>query len=218
VTQKEFFECNAEGLARRLDSKGVQSSLEFWSLLGRVFVHDGHFLRDPRLLVDLIKPLVHHDVMNRTYRKEFLLNATDFSCDELLELLQKDAVLDHRLLPKLKSWTLSSAQARLSMLEFFQDTFIISAIHARDSGGGLDQQRSLIIARLFDPSDGASQRKVDALADGAAASAVFHAVYALPSAHIGIIAHVMVTVLSLQPKKIRLVSSFSQDHVCMERA
>ena len=33
--------------ARRLDSQGVQSSLEFWSLLGRVFVHDGHFLRDP---------------------------------------------------------------------------------------------------------------------------------------------------------------------------
>ena len=37
-------------LARGLDSKVVQSSLEFWSLLGRVFVHDGHFLRDPRLL------------------------------------------------------------------------------------------------------------------------------------------------------------------------
>jgi GTPase SAR1 family protein len=60
------------GLARRLDSKGVQSSLEFWALLGRVFVHDGHFLRDPRLLVDLLKPLVHHDVTNRTFRKECL--------------------------------------------------------------------------------------------------------------------------------------------------
>jgi hypothetical protein len=42
------------GLARRLDFQGVQNSLEFWSLLGRVFVHDGHFLRDPRLLVDLL--------------------------------------------------------------------------------------------------------------------------------------------------------------------
>jgi hypothetical protein len=91
------------GLARRLDSKGVQSSLEFWSLLGRVFVHDGHFLRDPRLLVDLLKPLVHHDVTNRTFRKECLVNATDASCDELLALLQKHAELDHRLLPKLKS-------------------------------------------------------------------------------------------------------------------
>jgi hypothetical protein len=136
-------------------------------------------------------------------------NATDTSCDELLALLQKDAVLDHRLLPKLNSWALSSAQAQLSMLKFFQDTFIIR---------NLDEQRSLITARLFDPSDGASQRRVGALADGAAANAVFHAVYALPSAHIGIIAHVMVTLLSLQPKKIRLTSCCGQDHVCMERA
>jgi hypothetical protein len=138
-----------------------------------------------------------------------LVYAADASCDEPLALLQKDAVLDHRLLPKLKAWALSSAQAQLSMLKFFQDTFIIR---------GLDEQRSLITARLFDPSDGALQRKVDALADGAAASAVFHAVYALPSAHIGIIAHVMATLQSLQPAKRRLASCCSRDHVCMKRA
>jgi hypothetical protein len=87
-----------------LDSKGVQSSLEFWSLLGRVFVHDGHFLRDPSLLVNLLKPLVHHDVTSLLFSKEFMVNATDFSCDEPLALLQKHAAeLDHRLLPKLKS-------------------------------------------------------------------------------------------------------------------
>jgi GTPase SAR1 family protein len=205
------------GQARGLDSKGVQSSLEFWSLLGRVFVHDGHFLRDPRLLVDLLKPLVHHDVTSRLFRKEFLVNATDFSCDEPLALLQKHAVLDHRLLPKLKSWASSSAEAQLSMLKFFQDTFIINVIQARDSGEGLDQQRSLVTARLFDSSDGASQREVDTQADGAAASAVFHAVYALPSAHIGIIAHVMATLQSLQPAKLRLASCCGRDHVCMER-
>ena len=55
------------------------------------------------LLVNLLKPLVHHDVTNRTFRKECLVNATDTSCDELLALLQKHAELDHRLLPKLKS-------------------------------------------------------------------------------------------------------------------
>ena len=91
-------------LARGLDSKVVQSSLEFWSLLGRVFVHDGHFLRDPSLLVNLLKPLVHHDVTSLLFSKEFMVNATDFSCDEPLALLQKHAAeLDHRLLPKLKS-------------------------------------------------------------------------------------------------------------------
>ena len=90
-------------LGRGLDSQGVQSSLEFWSLLGRVFVHDGHFLRDPRLLVNLLKPLVHHDFTSILFSKEFMVNATDFSCDEPLALLQKHAELDRRLLPKLKS-------------------------------------------------------------------------------------------------------------------
>ncbi len=47
---------------------------------------------------------------------------------------------------------------------------------------------------------------------------MFHAVYALPSAHIGIIAHVMATLQSLQPAKRRLASCCSRDHVCMKRA
>jgi hypothetical protein len=83
-------------LARGLDSKGVQSSLEFWSLLGRVFVHDGHFLRDPRLLVNLLKPLVHHDVKSLLFNKEVMVDATDFSCDEPLALLQPTRLLRAR--------------------------------------------------------------------------------------------------------------------------
>ncbi len=61
-------------------------------------------------------------------------------------------------------------------------------------------------------------RTVDALADSIAASAVFHAVYVLPSAHIGIIAHVMATVQSLQPKKIGLSYCCGINHVCVQRA
>ncbi len=203
------------GLARRLDEGKLKSCLEFWSLLGRVFVYDGHFLRDPRLLVDLLKPLVHHNIMDPRsgFREGFLVKTTDFfSCNDHLELLENRALLDHRLLPKLKSWSLSTAKAQLSMLKFFQDSFIISAIQ------GFDQQRSLVIARLFDPRVGDSQQKVDAMADGAAACAVFHAMYALPSAHIGIIAHVMATLQSMQPLKSGLTSCCGQDHVCIERA
>ncbi len=166
---------------------------------------------------------MHHDItgLKSGFREKFLVDSTDFSCDEFLELLQKDAVLDHRLLPRLKAWSLSSSEAQLSMLKFFQETFMISAIQARDSGEcgeDHDQKRSLITARLFDPSDGDLQRKVDALADGVAASAVFHAVYALPSAHVGIIAHVMATVQSLQPKKIGLDCCCCRNHVCMQRS
>ena len=77
------------GLARQLGEGGVQSSLEFWSLLGRVFVHDGHFLRDPYLIIDMLKPLVHHNIVDPRFgfKKKFLTNPTDFSCDEWLEQL-----------------------------------------------------------------------------------------------------------------------------------
>ena len=211
------------GLARQLDERGVQSSLEFWSLLGRVFVHDGHFLRDPYLIIDLLKPLVHHNTVDPRFgfKKEFLTSPTDVSCDEWLELLQKESVMDHRLLPKLEAWSSSSPEAQSSMLKFFNDAFMISAMRCRKSGEGggvCDPQRSLITARLFDSSDEVRLQKLIALSHDAEACATFHAVYALPSTHVGIIAHMMVTLLELQPKAARLVVSCSQNHVYINRA
>jgi GTPase SAR1 family protein len=212
-------------LARRLDSQGVQSSLEFWSLLGRVFVHDGHFLRDPRLLIDLLKPLVHHDVLDQSthtdgFRQQCLANPADSSSDSLLKQLHKDAVLDHRLLPHLAAWRLSSTDAHESILKFFESTFMISALQAPDlsaSGGSSGPPRSLVTARLCECSDGTRQREVDALAHDVAARGIFHALYVLPCAHVGIIAHLMTTVQDLQPKKIKLVVSFARNHVCIVR-
>ena len=207
--------------ARRLDGAGVQQSLEFWSLLGRVFVHDGHFLRDPRLIINLLKPLVHHNVLDRKFkfRELFLVNATDVSCDRLLQQLHSQALLDHRLLPHLQAWAKSSAQAHASMLSFFKATFMITAIRARGtsgSGSGDEPQRSLVTARLLD-SDGDRQREADALADGIAACAVFHAVYALPSAHVGIMSHMMASVEQLQPSQIALAVTCAHNHLCIVR-
>jgi GTPase SAR1 family protein len=214
------------GLARGLDRRGVQSSLEFWSRMGRVFVHDGHFLRHPRLVVDLLKPLVHHDILNQSshkdgYRQQCLAEPTDFSSDELLNLLHKDAVLDHCLLSHLAAWVSLSLAARASMLKFFEGTFMISCMRAcvsSESGGGTEPQRSLVTARLFDCNDGDRQREVDALAHDVAVSGIFHALYATPSAHVGIIARMMATVQALHPKKNALKVSFSRDHVCLQRA
>jgi GTPase SAR1 family protein len=211
--------------ARRLDSQGVQNSLEFWSLLGRVFVHDGHFLRDPRLLIDLLKPLVHHDVLDQSthkdgFRQQCLANPADISSENLLNQLHKDAVLDHHLLPHLAAWRSSSTDAHESMLKFFEDTFVISALRAPDSsasGGSSGPQRSLVTARLCEYSDGIRQREVDALADDVSARGIFHALYVLPCAHVGIIAHLMAKVQDLQPKKIKLVVSFARNHVCIVR-
>jgi hypothetical protein len=211
------------GLARALDDRGVQSSLEFWSLLGRVFMYDGHFLRDPRLLIDLLKPLLHHNIVDPRfgYNKQFLTNAADFSCEPLLELLQNKSVLDHRLLPKLKAWSSPAPEAQLSMLIFFNSTFMMSAIAARgmsQGGESGDEQRSLVTARLFDPSDVVRQRKVRAMADDADACATFHALFALPYAHVGIIARMMAALLELQPSKVALAVHCAQNHVCIDRA
>jgi GTPase SAR1 family protein len=212
-------------LALRMNSQGLQSSLDFWSLLGRVFVHDGHFLRDPRLLIDLLKPLVHHDVLDESthadgFRQQCLARPSDISSDNLLKQLHKDAVLDHRLLPHLAAWSRSSSEAHASVLKFFEGTFMISALRASVSSGsgrGGVPQRSLVTARLFDCSDGGKQRAVEALADDFAAHSAFHALYVLPSAHVGFIAHMMGTVLDLQPKKIKLDINFARNHVCIER-
>jgi GTPase SAR1 family protein len=212
-------------LARHLDFENVKSSLVFWSLLGRVFIHDGHFLRDPRLLIDLLKPLVHYDVLDQSmhkdgFRLQCLANPSDFSSDNLLKQLQKDAVLDHRLLSHLAAWRPLSSEARASILKFFEGTFMISALHASnslESGGSDEPQRSLVTARLFDCSDRDRQQEIESLADDVATHAAFHALYVLPSAHVGFIAHMMATVQDLQPKKIKLVISFARNHVCIQR-
>jgi hypothetical protein len=58
---------------------------------------------------------------------------------------------------------------------------------------------------------------VEALADDVAAHGAFHALYVLPSAHVGFIGHMMGIVQDLQPKKIKLDISFARNHVCIER-
>jgi hypothetical protein len=86
------------------------------------------------------------------------------------------------------------------------------------SGGSAALQSSLVTARLFDCSDGDRQREAEALANDVAKRALFHALYLLPSAHVGFIAHMMTTVQDLQPNKIKLIISFARDHVCLQRA
>ncbi len=212
-------------LARCLDSKSLQCSLEFWSLLGKVFVHDGHFLRHPRLVIDLLRPLVHHDVLSPSlhkdgFRQQCLASPLDISSDKFLLQLHKDAVLDHRLLPHLAAWRLSSSSAHASMLKFFEAAFMISTLRSSvsgESGVSAGPQLSLVTARLFDCSDMDRYRDIKAVANDIAAHATFHALYVLPSPHIGFIAHMMAVVQDLQPKKIKLVISFIRNHVCIQR-
>jgi GTPase SAR1 family protein len=186
----------------KLEVDSVQKCLEFWSLLGRVFVYEGHFLRDPRRIIDLLKPLIHHNVVELGYRKEFLVNPTDVSCDRLLEQMHKHAVLDHRLLPHLKVWSTSSTQTHKSMLQFFKESFMISDMRSDERGicgAGAEPTLSLVTARLFDHCDVDRQQEVYAHVDKITHHALFHALYALPSVHVGIIAELMATIKALQP-------------------
>jgi GTPase SAR1 family protein len=211
-------------LAKCLDDGGIESCLEFWSLLGRMFVHDGHFLPESRLVIDLLKPLVHPDVLSQSlhrdgFRQHCLAKPNDFCSDSLLMQLHNEAVLDHRLLPHLAAWASSSTAARACMLNFFESTFMVVPMRsaAVSSGGSIDAQRSLVTARLFDCNDGVRQRQVDTLADDIAEGGIFHALYALPLAHVGIIAHMMAIVQALQPDKRNLIVTFARNRVCIQR-
>jgi GTPase SAR1 family protein len=202
-------------LAQRLEIAGLHDCLEFWSVLGRVFAHENHFLRDPCLIIELLKPLVHHNVKNRQYRKDFCTSESMHLriVDELLDNLQQRAVLDHRLLSHFKAWPQSSTAIR-SILSFFKQCFMISSLSHESTD---DSSFSLVTARLCDPSNVERQRGVSEKAASIEATSDFFAVYALPSEHIGIIARMQATIEKLRPSEIHLDVAFGTDCICVKR-
>ena len=197
--------------ARTLPVEGVRSCLEFWALLGRVFVHNGYFLRDAWFVIELLKPLVHHSVTGRAFLQEFCTGSFDGISDCLVQL-QRDAVLDHRLVARFKAWAAASPEARQSMMQFFKDSFMMSDVVR---GCGVGGERSLVTARLCDSSDTDRQRKVAAQAAAIEAASEYYAVYAVPCAHIGFIARMQATVALLQGCHLEV--SCGKDDICVLR-
>ena len=77
------------GLARRLDHSALQCCIvNFLSPLGIVLVHNGFFLRDPRLItegsaIDRLQPTIHYDVQSRISLLFFFNDCytiSDFDC------------------------------------------------------------------------------------------------------------------------------------------
>jgi len=64
----------------KLSEVEVLEALEFWSQLGRVFMRDGQLFPKPQLVVDLIRPLVHHKPMNLLENEERLGLLNEESC------------------------------------------------------------------------------------------------------------------------------------------
>ena len=205
------------GLARRLDARALHSCIvDFWSPLGEVFVHDGHFLRNPRLIIDFLKPLVHHDVKSRKFSRDFCIATYDGSLDEALAELQERAVLDHRLFSVVKPWASASTSARDTMLSFCKDCYMISGFDD-ESGRASNHSASLVTARLCDSSNNPRQQEVRDKIAFIEASFHFHAVYVVPVEHIGIMARLQAMIERLRPREIHLDVAFGDKDVCISR-
>ena len=128
-------------LKSKLSEEEVFDALEFWSQLGRVFMRDGQLFPKPQLVVDLIRPLVHHKPANMLENKEGLGLLREESCrpgtvrDEAQRhiniLAARDEVHRDFLTKHVTSWSrLSPEQARV-MLEFFVASALLSDIEAQ---------------------------------------------------------------------------------------
>ena len=135
----------------RLSEEEVVDALEFWSQLGRVFMQDGQLFPQPQLVVDLIRPLVHHKPMNLlsdTERLGLLKQESlrpgalfDEARQHLQLLAARNEVHEDFLKSHVTSWAkLSQPQVRV-MLNFFVACALLSEIGNR-------QGTYLVTARL----------------------------------------------------------------------
>ena len=142
----------------------IWECLRFWSDLGEVFVcvcpclmhgfitdtfycrHEVMFLCDPVFLIDLLRPLVHYDVMN--IEKDYFIQESSVSSarvHDLLRQLKDDMVVTMELLCLLKSWQMQSVENRQSVINFLQQCFLMT-----DLLGSKDRSDAfLVTARCF---------------------------------------------------------------------
>jgi hypothetical protein len=97
------------------------SVIEFWSLVGRIFVYESQVVRDPSTLIALLKPLLHHEplqMMRLPVYQSLLVEASLKRADtrvELSSLLNRLKTNDELPLQLLDS---SGAEARLTACQW----------------------------------------------------------------------------------------------------
>jgi hypothetical protein len=126
------------GAAMRDDE--IWSVIEFWSLVGRIFVHESQVVRDPSTLIALLKPLLHHQplqMMKLPVYHSLLVEASLQRADarvELSSLLNRLDSLDElplQLLDHLSAWKELSGEQRSSMLAFFESSRLLCRVNQR---------------------------------------------------------------------------------------
>jgi hypothetical protein len=122
---------------------GIMRILLFWADLGRIFVYEDIVLPDPLLLVELIKPLLHHDptfllddACSEADKALLLPSCRELSsrdmCTGYLRLLKNHAVLDRGLLPQLRAWG-PHPSFHQTMLKFLSECHLVCLTGAPDA-------------------------------------------------------------------------------------
>jgi GTPase SAR1 family protein len=118
----------------------IWSVIEFWSLVGRIFVHESQVVRDPSTLIALLKPLLHHQplqMMRLPVYQSLLVEASLQRADTRVELSSLLNRLDNHdeltlpLLDHLSAWKVLSFELRSSMLGFFESSHLLCRISER---------------------------------------------------------------------------------------
>ena len=189
----------------------IWNIIEFWSLVGRIFVYESQVVRDPSTLIALLKPLVHHEPLQMMLRHSdmiapgSLLSAA--SRDELQGLLRSLQLSDElplELLDHLKAWRDLSQEQRSSMLAFFERSRLLCCVNQRSD-------MRLITSRVR------SKPHLSSDVEGVTARSTYHALYLLPLNHIGIIAHLQSTVFGLSAHAVCLHSQSGCDSLVVHR-
>jgi hypothetical protein len=191
----------------------IWSVIEFWSLVGRIFVHESQVVRDPSALIALLKPLLHHQplqMMRIPVYQNLLVEAslqhagTRVELGSLLNRLDSLDELSLQLLDHLSAWKDLSGEQRSSMLAFFESSRLLCRVNQRPDV-------RLITSRVR------SKPHLTDDVDRVTAGSAYHALYLLPLNHIALIAHLQSTVCSHRLEYVNLENRSGRDSLIVNR-
>jgi hypothetical protein len=176
----------------RWSDDSIWKIIEFWSLVGRIFVYESHVVREPSTLIALLKPLLHHEPLqmmripgyqNLLVDASLQSSATRSELEAMLQNLKLKDEVSLKLLDHLRAWKELSDEQRSSMLAFFERSRLLCQVSQRP-------EVRFISSRVR------TKPYLTSEAEHVTAVSMYHVLYLLPLNHIGIIAHLQAEVSS----------------------
>jgi hypothetical protein len=173
--------------------------------------HQSIVLRDPRPMIDLLRPLMHHrpmQMLDAAEYRHFLVDDARLrmrnEASECLRHLELNNELDLRMLNLMTAWQPLTSQQRQEMLSFFERSMLLCRIAQRPNV-------MLISARIR------SLASLSAEVDSVVSNASRIALYLLPVNHIGIIPQTISRALSKKLTGSRLCTRSGGDTLLVHR-